>query len=462
LDNRNAITANIYSEYLVLYPDGTEMLLNDAKKVGLEPLLLKHVNRILGTSPSIPLASLEYVQTLGWVKADTNADQGHFRYYPAGFRVFELIRIWLNQQIQRELQAEQIKTPYFFDWQQDELRSQVETFHDRLYYVINFEQDRKFFLRFGADPGLFSFLQDIQLSHQQLPLRIYEYIDGFRYNQSGELRGIHRARAFSFFDIHSICATMDDAWAEYRLMYDHHVSLSQQLKMPYTVEFTVVKPFFENNKWRLLEIVRSHGMPVIVEVLSGAKHYWPMKHVFYDRHGLRYFNTQLDTANAERYNLHYQNAQNESSKPMICHTSLGSIERWIIINVENALETSPSSLPLWLCPTQVRIIPVNETFISPALELAKKLNQNHIRTDVDDRKKTVGRKLRFAHEQWLPIMIVFGQDEVDTGVYKLNLRTSDELKFMIYKELINYIKEQCEGYPTLPLGHPLVSRQVKS
>ncbi|MGZ7160237.1 MAG: His/Gly/Thr/Pro-type tRNA ligase C-terminal domain-containing protein, partial [Methanobacterium sp.] len=125
------------------------------------------------------------------------------------------------------------------------------------------------------------------------------------------------------------------------------------------------------------------------------------------------------------------------------------------------MDEKPPMLPIWLSPTEVRIIPISERHLDFSLSLANELKENHIRVDVDDRQETVGKKIRSAGKEWVPYTIVIGDKELESGKLIVNVRETNDKILMEKEELINKILSETQGMPFRPLPLPLkLSRRV--
>jgi len=117
-------------------------------------------------------------------------------------------------------------------------------------------------------------------------------------------------------------------------------------------------------------------------------------------------------------------------------------------------------LPLWLAPTQVRFIPVNESHNETCLEMAEKI-RGSVRADVDDRDGKIGRKIRDAEREWVNLIVVYGDKEAESGKLPVRFRNSD-MREMSLEEIKGHIKGEIGGYPNIGLPlNILVSKRVK-
>jgi threonyl-tRNA synthetase len=154
----------------------------------------------------------------------------------------------------------------------------------------------------------------------------------------------------------------------------------------------------------------------------------------------------------------YTDADGKKKGCIICHSSIGSIERWIYVLLEEALKREKPALPFWLSPTQVRLIPVSQTFVQDCEKMASDLDA---RVDIDDMDDKVGKKIRNAEMEWINMIIVIGDKEKASGMYPVRLR-SGEQKMMTVEQLKAEIEELSKGYPKskLPLPMHLSKRPV--
>ena len=94
----------------------------------------------------------------------------------------------------------------------------------------------------------------------------------------------------------------------------------------------------------------------------------------------------------------------------------------------NSQKGKKAMLPLWLSPTQVRLAPLNEEYMDYAKQIAEEIDKNKIRVDIDDRNKTVGKKIRESETEWIPYTLVIGENEKSSGKYKVRIRETGEQK----------------------------------
>jgi len=302
-------------------------------------------------------------------------------------------------------------------------------------------------------------MKDATISYRNLPLRIYEFSKSFRYERDGELSGLKRLRAFHMPDIHCFCRDIDEGWNEYQELYRNYADLCDASGIEYAVVFRIVDSFYLQNKSRIADLVKYSNMPAFVEVLSDMKHYWAVKNEFQGvdstRSCIQLSTVQLDVKDAAVYGIDYTDSDGKKKGCIICHSSIGSIERWYYSILEEALKKENPTLPVWLSPTQVRIIPVS----GKQLSYCKYLDIDGVRVDVDDSDDTLSKKIARASMEWVPYVAVVGEKEVESGLFSVSIRQSGRRVTMTRDELALEVRKKCAGRPYRPLPLPKLLSQ---
>ena len=458
---REQVVEKIDSEFFILTPEGEEYPL-DLENIDSMGILDKYpslktfiISEEIGRSKGEEPPSIKAMQRLELVDYEEASDRGHFRMFPKGHLVFSLLGKWAEWIALEKIGAIQIDTPILYDWSYPDIKSQGVSFHER-HYTLKTEENREFVLRFAGDFGLFRMMKGATLSYRHLPLRVYEFSKSFRLEQRGELTGLKRLRAFHMPDVHCFTKDLDEGWSEYMLLYKNYSDLADATGVEYAVAFRIVKEFYDKYKQNLVELLKHSKKPALIEVLSGMKHYWAVKHEFQgiDAVGgaVQLSTVQLDVEDAERYGILYTDADGKRKGCIICHSSIGSIERWIYVLLEEALKHEKPSLPFWLAPTQIRLIPVGTEFLS---DCEKIVGQLDARVDIDDMDDKVGKKIRNAEMEWINMIVVVGQKERASGQFPVRLR-SGEQKMMSIEELKTEIGKLTKDYPKAKLPLPLM------
>jgi len=401
------------------------------------------------------------MQQLELVDYEDASDSGHFRFYPKGTIIFDLLCDWAYEIAVKRFKAMKIETPLIYDWHQRDIREQGESFHERHYLVhVLYNKSKEWILRFAGDFGLFRMMKDAQISYKNLPIRIYELSKSFRYERSGELVGLRRLRGFTMPDIHSFCRNLEEGWEEYQELYKRYDDLAKGTEIEYAIVFRAVEDFYYKHKEKIIEMLRYSGRPAFIELLSKMKHYWIIKHEFQGIDSVggncQLCSVQLDVVDAKRYGIEYTDKDGSKKGCIIVHSSIGSIERWIYSILENALKKDVPLLPLWLSPIQVRIIPVSERYLKYCIKVCEKLNKNNIRADVDDRDFTLNKKILEANKEWIPYTIIIGENEINEKMLSVRIRESNEIKKVKLENLIKEIKQKTRDKPKKELYLPIL------
>ena len=469
ITRREEITSRISKKHLILTPDGEEHpidlreiaknkdLLKDFKDPALIAYILaEELKRMPGKEPP----SIDVMRALQLVDYEPAADSGHFRFYPLGTLIYDLLIDWANEIALERLNAMKIETPLLYDWHQPDIREQGESFHERHYLVhVLYERGKEWVLRFAGDFGLFRMMKDAQISYKHLPIRIYELSKSFRYERRGELVGLRRLRGFTMPDIHSFCGDLDGGWNEFQELYRSYDDLAKGTGIEYAVVFRCVEEFYSKHKDRIVELLKYSNKPAFIELLSEMKHYWAIKSEFQGIDSVggncQLCTVQLDVKDAKTYGIKYIDKDGSEKGCIICHSSVGAIERWIYAILEKALKMKKPQYPLWLAPTQVRIIPVSEEYLPFCEEICEKLIKNNIRANIDDRPDTVAKKIRHAELEWIPYILVIGEKEKDTGLFIVRKRMEGARVQISLDEIMNEIKTQTAAFPFRKLAMPL-------
>jgi threonyl-tRNA synthetase len=413
---------------------------------------------------------IKLMKKLQLVDYESGSDPGHFRYMPNGKLVKGLLEEFVSRKMVDE-GAMEVETPIMYDYEHPSLKSYLNRFPARQYSIET--PNKRVFLRFSACFGQFLMAHDANISYKNLPLWLYELTRySFRVEQRGELAGLRRLRAFTMPDCHSLCIDMEQAKKDMlkrfelakNIVNDIGIKLDNDLEMG----LRLVKDFYEENKDFVKELAGKMKKPVLVEMWNKKFFYFVMKYElnFVDclDKAAALTTDQIDVENAERYGIVYTDKDNKKKHPIILHLSpSGAIERVMYAllekqhikkeEAEKAKKKYNQLLPLWLSPTQVRFCPVNDTFNKKCEELANSLEKKNIRTDVDDRTESIGKKVRDAETEWVPMTIVVGEKE-SSGRYQVRFREDGRTKEMSLDEVVSFVHENTKGMPYKPLALP--------
>lgn len=461
------------SYWRILTPDGE---LHEVEGFDLSPYpkLQKLVNYEISKNRAVERAPphVDLMRRLELADYEPGSDSGNMRYYPKGRLVKSLLENYVLD-VATDFGAMEVETPIMYDMNHPTLKKYLDRFPARQYSI---ESDkRQMFLRFAACFGQFLMNHDMTISYKNLPLRMIEMTRySFRKEQRGELVGLRRLRAFTMPDMHTLCEDMSRAVSQFKEQYDLCINVLDNVGIhvnDYEVAIRFTKDFYESNKDLIVNMAKTVNKPVLVEMWDTRFFYFVLKFEFNFVDALSKASAlstvQIDVENAERYDISYVNADGKLERPTVLHCSpSGAIERCIYALLEKAaMETEEGKvpmLPVWLSPTQVRIVPVSEKHIAFAEEVSKRLD---CRVDIDDRDMSLGKKVREAGREWVPYVVVIGDKEMEEGTINVTVRAESEQnkpkKVQITpEELSARIKEETAGkpYKKLPLAKYLSAR----
>jgi threonyl-tRNA synthetase len=412
---------------------------------------------------------VELMVRLGLVGYEPGSDAGNLRFYPKGRLIKALLERYVSQMV-REYGGVEVETPIMYDMEHPALSDYLHRFPARQYVVKS--EDKELFLRFSACFGQFLMAKDAQISHKHLPFRLYELTRySFRREKSGELVGLRRLRAFTMPDCHAFCKDLEQAKNEALKRFKLSMDVLSGIGLngeDYELAIRVTEDFYSGNKEIFAELVRLLGKPALLEMWSERFFYFVFKWEFNFIDNLGKASAlstdQIDVENAKRYGIQYMDEDGVMKYPLILHNSpSGAIERCIYALLEKAYRIAQSggtpSLPVWLSPTQVRIIPITNSYVDRACGLAAKMNESCVRCDVDDREETVQKRVREAEMEWVPYIVVYGEKEAASNTLQVRDRVSRTIKEMSVEDLIRVIHDQTLGRPYLPLPLPTVLSQ---
>ncbi len=409
---------------------------------------------------------IQIMRQLELIDYEPASDVGHFRFYPKGALVKELLEDYVTSIAVDLIGAMRIETPLMYRLSQKDIAEQAAKFLEKD-YRIKLSKDKELILRFAGDFGLFSTMKNAQMSHRQLPVRVFELSPSFRLEKRGETVGLRRLRAFTMPDIHCFCADYEQGKEEFARITKHYDRLIEGLGIQYLLVFRVVEEYYEQTKDLLVGLAKDLKKPILIELLPEMSHYWNVKNEFQFVDAVegsgQLSTVQLDVSDAERYGITYVNEAGEEVGCIIVHTSISSLERLIYGLLESAakrrLQGQLPMLPLWLSPVQAIVIPVADRHVKHATKIADELRVNNVRAIVDDRGKTVGWKVRNAGKQWIPFVVVIGDKELESDTFPVTIREQSTKKkakteSMNPNGLIKIIHQASEGKPFSQLSLP--------
>jgi threonyl-tRNA synthetase len=272
-------------------------------------------------------------------------------------------------------------------------------------------------------------------SYKDLPKRYAEFGTVYRYEQSGELHGLTRVRGFTQDDAHIFC-TPDQLDEEFKKVIDLVLYVFGSLGFEnFTAQISLrdkenrEKYIGSDDNWEKAEnaiINAAKDKNLKTTVAYGEAAFYGPKLDFMVKDALgrswQLGTIQVDYNLPERFDLTYKGSDNELHRPVMIHRApFGSMERFIAILIEH----TGGNFPLWLMPEQAIILSLSEKYENYAKKVSELLENSEIRTLVDNRNETIGKKIRDAEGQKYPFMLIIGEEEEKNGTVSVRRHGQD-------------------------------------
>ena len=462
--------SKIKSYWYIMTSDGTMHEFSDFDFTNYQNLevLAKHETDKKKSSEEPP-PHVNLMKKLAIADYEPASDSGNMRFYPNGRLIKSLMEQFVTERV-REYGGYEVETPIMYDSHHPSMESYFNRFPARQYSIDS--EGKQLFLRFAACFGQFLMAADFQMSYKNLPYKLYELTRySFRREQSGELVGLRRLRAFTMPDCHVFCKDMPQAISELKKRFDLSKDVIKELGIgdkDYELAIRFTEEFYNQNKELIVDFVKKNERPVLVEMWKEKFFYfvfkWEFNYIDNLGNASALSTDQIDVENAKRFGIEFVDENNKPQNPIILHNSpSGAIERVIYALLENAAkqakEGKKPQLPLWLSPTQVRLIPLKEDFLEFSKSLASKISQNDIRVDIDDRNETIGKRIREAEKEWIRYILVIGEKEVNSEKLSVRDRQTGETRELFFQAFLDQIKNQTKNKPFSQLNLPMYLSQ---
>ena len=288
-------------------------------------------------------------------------------------------------------------------------------------------------------------------SYRDLPLRFAEFGTVYRYEQSGELHGLTRVRSFTQDDAHLFCR-QDQLQEEFEKVIDLILYVFKTLHFEkYTAQVSLRDPknpskyIGTDENWNkaeqgIIDAAKKKGLPFVIETGEAAFYGPKLDFMVKDAIGRSWQlgTIQVDYNLPERFQLEYIDSDGSRQRPVMIHRApFGSLERFVAV----LLEHTAGHLPLWLHPDQVKVLPVSEKYADYAKKVCNLLNNCEIRSSVDDRNETLGKRIREVSLQRVPLIAIVGEKEVAEGTVSVRYNAVDEGSMSV-EGLASFVKAE--------------------
>ena len=376
---------------------------------------------------------------------------------PNGVKIVQRLQRWVEDLEDNEWGYIRTKTPLMAKSDLYKISGHWDHYKDGMFVLGDEETDKEVFaLRPMTCPFQYYVYKNDQHSYRELPLRYSETSTLFRNEDSGEMHGLTRVRQFTISEGHLIIRP-DQVEEELAGCLDLAVHCLTTLGLQDDVTYRLSKwdpdnrekylgdeEYWEKTQGKIRDLLVEKNVP-FTEADGEAAFYGPKidiqaKNVYGKEDTM--ITIQLDCAIAENFDMYFIDQNGDKVRPYVIHrTSMGCYKRtlaWLI-------EKYAGKFPTWLCPEQVRVLPISDKYESYAGEVAKELKKNGVFCSVDNRSEKIGYKIRETRLDKIPYMLVVGQqEEADKAVSVRSRFAGDEG----VKPLGEFIEQICREIRT--------------
>ena len=383
--------------------------------------------------------------------------QGLPLFTPKGTRMIMKLQRWIEDLEDKEWGYVRTRTPLMAKSDLYKISGHWDHYKEGMFVLGDEEKDKEVFaLRPMTCPFQYYVYKNTQKSYRDLPYRMSETSTLFRSEDSGEMHGLTRVRQFTITEAHLVIRP-DQAEEELKSCLDLAYYVLSVLGLQDDVTYRLskwdpsnkAKYLGDENYWNstqdaLRAVLEEKGVKY-EEADWEAAFYGPKidiqaKNVYGKEDTM--ITIQLDCAIAENFDMYYVDQNGDKVRPYIIHrTSMGCYERtlaWLI-------EKYAGKFPTWLCPEQVRVLPISEKYEDYAKKVLKELRARDIDAELDNRSEKIGFKIREARLARIPYMLVVGQQEEEEGLVSVRSRfAGDEGQ----KPLHEFLEQICQEIRT--------------
>lgn len=314
------------------------------------------------------------------------------------------------------------------------------------------QEGEEFFLKPMNCPHHCEIYKSSPRSYKDLPLRLAEFGTVYRYEQHGELHGLTRVRGFTQDDAHLFCMpsqVKDEFKKVIDLVlyvfgsldfteYTSQISLRDQVDRS---KYIGSEANWEIAEQAIIEAAAEKGLNTVVEYGEAAFYGPKLDFMVKDAIGRKWQlgTIQVDYNLPERFDLTYVGEDNAKHRPVMIHRApFGSMERFVAVLTEHCA----GKFPLWLTPTQVKILPISDKFMPYAENVLQKLKKADIRAEIDDRNEKIGKKIRDTELAKVPLMLVIGEKEMNEEKVAVRRQGKGDLGVLSIAEFISLVQEE--------------------
>ncbi len=372
---------------------------------------------------------------------------------PKGARVIQLLQRFVEDEEQKRGWL-LTKTPFMAKSDLYKISGHWDHYQDGMFIFGDPDSDSEVYaLRPMTCPFQYQAYLNKQRSYRDLPLRYNETSTLFRNEASGEMHGLIRVRQFTISEGHLMC-TPDQLEDEFRKCVElaafmlKTVGLYEDVSYRFSqwdpndrAKYIGTQEEWDNVQDMMGKILDNLGINYAIGV-GEAAFYGPkldiqIKNVYGKEDTL--ITIQIDPYLAEKFDMEYVDRDGVKKHPFIIHrTSIGCYERTLALLIEKYA----GAFPLWLAPTQIKLLAVADRHLDYVYDIAKKLEAEGFRVEVDSRSEKIGYKIREAQLEKVPYMFIVGDKDIEAGTVSVRHRKDGDLGAMQLEDFVKLAKEE--------------------
>ncbi|MEI6512008.1 MAG: threonine--tRNA ligase [bacterium] len=386
---------------------------------------------------------------LGLFMFSAIAGQGLPLWLPKGAVLRDILERYLREE-QRQRGYLPVVTPHIASKSLFMKSGHLQTFTGKMFpFMEDKESDETFILKPMNCPHHIEIYASQLRSYRDLPVRLAEFGTVYRYEQSGELAGLLRVRGFTQDDAH-LFVRPDQLLEEFKGVVDLMMAVLDKLNLKdFRVRVGIRDPL--DNKYvgsdenwvqaqaAIEQSCQELNMEYEISVGDAAFYGPKLDLMVRDALGREWQmgTVQVDYNLPERFQLEYIAEDGKPHRPVMIHRApFGSLERMIGLLIEHFA----GAFPLWLAPEQVRVSPIADRHVDYAKEVAAKLDKLGYRVSVDDRRETLGKKIREAQNDKIPYMLILGDKDITNNTVSVRKRIEGDLGPIPIEEFADKLK----------------------
>ena len=387
---------------------------------------------------------------LGLFMTNDLVGKGMPMFLPKGYTVWQILENYIKEK-ERKLGYQHVMTPCVGTVDLYRTSGHWDHYKENMFPAMEVE-DESFVLRPMNCPHHMMIYANRPHSYRQLPVRIGEVAHDFRFEASGTLKGIERARHFCQNDAH-LFVTPDQIKSEVAAVCDLIFDVYKDFNITnYRCVLSLRDPadkkkyHDDDEMWNkaegaLREVLTELGIH-FTEEIGEAAFYGPKLDVnVQPAVGNEYTlsTCQLDFCLPARFHLKYADKNGEEQTPVVLHRAiLGSLDRFMAYLIEETM----GAFPAWLAPVQVKVLPITDRTLDYANELSAALDARGFRVEVDDRNEKIGKKIRETTLEKVPYMLVVGDRDMENKTVSVRTRGGEDLGAMSLEEFSAKLGEE--------------------